>query len=300
MIWPRISDDRGEVEPEAGVGDDQHVDVAGELAREHRPLHVAARQRLDRRVGRGRLDAVAAISSAPSCASDPATATSRGWRSAACRRSGSAMFSATAHLGAVAFFSGSSGRPKTLKRSKSLPASARTAGCCTTMRPSVERPSGRTSVSTRALWPLPETPGDADDLAALPPSGSARSSAGSLHVVDGARAPASSSFGVAGRCETSCGRRARGSPVSPIISRAHLVGRHLTGLCVAPTGEPAAAQDRQGIAEGRHLAELVGDHQHRQLAALVSCSRSSPSISSASCGVSTEVGSSRIRKRWSR
>ena len=41
--------DRGEVEPEAGVGDDQHVDVAGELARQHGALHVAAREGRDRR-----------------------------------------------------------------------------------------------------------------------------------------------------------------------------------------------------------------------------------------------------------
>ena len=34
----------GEVEAEARVGDDQHVDVAGQFARQHRALHVAARQ----------------------------------------------------------------------------------------------------------------------------------------------------------------------------------------------------------------------------------------------------------------
>ena len=42
--------DGREVEAEAGIGDDQHVDVAGELARQHRALHVAAGEVADRRV----------------------------------------------------------------------------------------------------------------------------------------------------------------------------------------------------------------------------------------------------------
>ena len=37
--------DRGEIEPEAGIGGDQHLDLAAELPRQHRALHVTARQR---------------------------------------------------------------------------------------------------------------------------------------------------------------------------------------------------------------------------------------------------------------
>ena len=55
--------DGGEIEAEAGIGDDQHVDGAGEFAGEHRALHVAAGEVADRRVGRNGLDAVALMSS---------------------------------------------------------------------------------------------------------------------------------------------------------------------------------------------------------------------------------------------
>ena len=75
--------------------------------------------------------------------------------------------------------------------------------------------------------------------------------------------------------------------------RAPSVGRELADLAAA--GELAAAQHRHLVGEAHHLAELVGDHQDAQLAARRVMSRSRPSTSSASCGVSTEVGSSRIR-----
>ncbi|GCC49433.1 hypothetical protein chiPu_0033481, partial [Chiloscyllium punctatum] len=40
---------RSEVEPEAGIGGDQHFDVARQLACQHRALHVAAGERGNRR-----------------------------------------------------------------------------------------------------------------------------------------------------------------------------------------------------------------------------------------------------------
>ena len=42
-LRPNVGD-RGEVEAEAGIGDDEHVDVAGQLAREYGALHIAARE----------------------------------------------------------------------------------------------------------------------------------------------------------------------------------------------------------------------------------------------------------------
>ena len=50
--------DRGEIQPEAGIGRDQDLDLAAELARQYRALDVAARQRRDRRVRRAGLDLV--------------------------------------------------------------------------------------------------------------------------------------------------------------------------------------------------------------------------------------------------
>ena len=41
---------RGEIEPEAGISRDHHIDLATELARQHGALHVAAREIADRRV----------------------------------------------------------------------------------------------------------------------------------------------------------------------------------------------------------------------------------------------------------
>ena len=47
--------DRGEIEPEAGIGGDQHFDVAAEFPRQYRPLYAAARECRDWRVRRARL-----------------------------------------------------------------------------------------------------------------------------------------------------------------------------------------------------------------------------------------------------
>ena len=44
--------DGREIEAEAGIGDDQHVDVFREFAREHRALDIAAGEIADRRLGR--------------------------------------------------------------------------------------------------------------------------------------------------------------------------------------------------------------------------------------------------------
>ena len=50
--------DGREIQPKAGIGGDQHLDLAAEFARQHRALHVAARQCRDRRIRRAGLDLV--------------------------------------------------------------------------------------------------------------------------------------------------------------------------------------------------------------------------------------------------
>src|SRR5947208_16763448 len=50
--------DRGEIEPEAGIGSDQHLDLAAELPRQYRALHIAARECRDWRIRRAGLDLV--------------------------------------------------------------------------------------------------------------------------------------------------------------------------------------------------------------------------------------------------
>jgi hypothetical protein len=64
-------------------------------------------------------------------------------------------------------------------------------------------------------------------------------------------------------------RRAEGALAHLSIADHHpahvLDGRSL-GIALA--GQPAAPQNREMIAEGFHLAELVGDHQHGDFAAL--------------------------------
>ena len=74
----------------------------------------------------------------------------------------------------------------------------------------------------------------------------------------------------------------------------HVVGRQVGDRAVA--GELAAAQHRHLVGERHHFAEFVGDHQDGEVA-VAHHVRSIPSTSSASSGVSTEVGSSRISRR---
>ena len=50
--------DRGEIQTKTGIGGDQHLDLAAELPRQYRPLHIAARECRDRRVWRTGLDLV--------------------------------------------------------------------------------------------------------------------------------------------------------------------------------------------------------------------------------------------------
>ena len=49
---------RGEIQAEAGIGRDQHFDIAAELARQHGALHIAAGQRRDRGIRGAGLDLV--------------------------------------------------------------------------------------------------------------------------------------------------------------------------------------------------------------------------------------------------
>ena len=59
MISASSLRDRGEIEPEAGIGGDQHFDVAAEFPRQYRPLYAAARECRDWRVRRARLSHLA-------------------------------------------------------------------------------------------------------------------------------------------------------------------------------------------------------------------------------------------------
>ena len=170
------------------------------------------------------------------------------------------MFSATLMRGTVAFFSGSSGRPNTLKRSK-WPRLGSNGLPWMKMPPSV---SGfwPASTSTSALWPLPETPAmptispdltlrltRVDDRPPLPVLGAETGEVEhGLHVVVLATFGALADFRVADH---------------------HAA--HLGDACVlriAGAGQPAAPQHGEAVAEGFHLAELVADHQHGDLAAL--------------------------------
>ena len=170
------------------------------------------------------------------------------------------MFSATLMRGTVAFFSGSSGRPNTLKRSK-WPRFGSNGLPWMKMPPSV---SGfwPASTSTSALWPLPETPAMPTISPALTlrltalmtgrpsPSSAQRPARSStaLRVVVLAALGALADFGVADH------------------HAAHLGDARV--LRIARAGQPAAPQHGEAVAEGFHLAELVADHQHGDLAAL--------------------------------
>ena len=166
MIWLRISATEAKSRPKQGLATISTSTSPRKLARQHGALHVAARQRLDRRVRRGRLHPVARDQLlAPSRASGRATATSRGWRSAACRRSGRRCSRRRSSRGTVAFFSGSSGRPKTLKRSKS--AALRLERLAVDEDAAVgQRPLAGQHLDQRALA-VARNAGDADDLAGL-------------------------------------------------------------------------------------------------------------------------------------
>ena len=175
------------------------------------------------------------------------------------------MFSATVMRGTVAFFSGSSGRPNTLKRSKSSRVGSKGSP--------LDEDAGRRraarwpdSTSTSSRLAVAGDAGDADDLAGVDlqvdrverrqPVVVLGEEAGELeHDRRRARAP--------------CAWRARGSAVSPIIMRA------MSSVVSSPTLPPptvlAAPQHRDVVGEGRHLAELVGDHQDGDLLALAPC-----------------------------
>ena len=74
----------------------------------------------------------------------------------------------------------------------------------------------------------------------------------------------------------------------------HAVGTEI--LDVPLPGELAAAQDGHLVGERHHLAEFVGDHQDGELAARHHGAQHAEHLVRLA-GVSTEVGSSRMRKR---
>ena len=74
----------------------------------------------------------------------------------------------------------------------------------------------------------------------------------------------------------------------------HGLGREVLDLAAADFA--AAAQHRHTVAEAQDFAKFVRDHDDSDLLA-VRHARRRPSISSASSGVSTDVGSSRISRR---
>ncbi len=254
--------DGGEVEAEAGIGDDQHVDVAGEFAREHRALHVAAGEVADRRLGRGRLDVVARDQFARlGAASARATARSRAGPSAACRSCGRPCSRPPTWSATEAFFSGSSGRPNTLKRSKWSRFGSKFWSRISTWPSLIGR--WPESASTSSLWPLPETPGDADDLAGLDLDVEAGDRVAAL-VVLGEQARDLERHAVLRRLRS---RAAEGrTTASPIIIAA--ISRVETAPTLPPPTLRAAPEHGEVVAERLDLAELVADHRDRDLAAM--------------------------------
>ncbi len=168
-----------------------------------------------------------------------------------------------------------------------------------------DRPGGgaarRAIASASSRWPLPATPGDAEDLA-----GDARSARRRGAPADrgrGARRPRSASAArPRGRrppprraaAVTGAGRSPETS--RPTISRGEPAGRGPARRTVADG--PAAAQDRDAVGHRHDLVELVRDEDDG-----LALGRHPPhgaNSRSASCGVRTAVGSSRIRTRASR
>ena len=163
-----------------------------------------------------------------------------------------------------------------------------------------------TSASTSSRWPLPETP-------AMPRISPARTCR--LSVVHGQRAAVAhraqpvdlaarpahrrrsqlrGARGCACRAPSArARRRARPRPSSPApAAPASVLGHRGAGAPRLPR-----RSTRHVVGIGHHLAELVRDDEHGALARCARTSRTWPSTSSASCGVSTEVGSSRISRR---
>ena len=171
------------------------------------------------------------------------------------------MFSATDMFGTVAFFSGSSGRPNTLnlremvaRRLEILVVDQHLAA--------LDRPLAGKRLDQFAL-PVAGDAGDADDLAAFDLQVEVDDRLAALVALDGQarRSPASRSLGGAGT------RAAEGrTTASPIIISAISRVESTPTLPLADLG--AAPQHAEVVAERLDLAELVGDHHHRDLAAM--------------------------------
>ena len=159
MICARISADRGEVEAEAGVGDDQHVDVAGQLARQHGALHVAARQVADRASGDGRLDAIGLdelarpVAHAAALTSQPPARLSGGWSKARKRHVLGHRHARHAGVAAAAPRAGTA----TLSADLVAPCGSNALAVDEDRR-RLRRGRWPASASTSSRWPLPETP----------------------------------------------------------------------------------------------------------------------------------------------
>ena len=149
-------------------------------------------------------------------------------------------------------------------------------------------------VSASSRWPLPATPAIADDLAgAHAQRDVAQRIAAAIAVrADGPRRRARP---LAAWLRALLPRAA--STSRPTISAASDRGVASATSTVA-TVSPAA-KHRHAVGDRHHLVELVRDEDHG-LARRPPSTRSVSNSSSASCGVSTAVGSSMIRIRASR
>ena len=212
------------------------------------------------------------------------------------------MFSATLRSPTQALRSGSSGRLRTLEARGSRSRVGRVGLADHAHRAGDARPLADERLDQLALA-VARDAGDAEDLAARAPPGSGRAPR-ARRGRPSRRRPAT--------CERDRRRRIGRARARPRGLRRRLRGRACvaarrsspaparpasSSATAAPCTLAAAAQHRHLVGIGHHLAELVRDHQHRALAALRDRRARRPSTSSASCGVSTEVGSSRISRR---
>ena len=254
--------DRADVEAARRLRGDEHARVAGDLARDHDLLLVAARQRrrpacrpaaahvvlLEQRAARAR---------ACGSSEQPAGATSAG-----VRYSRSARFSASVK---------SSTRPRRWRSSAMCetpggpcpraPAPV-TSSPVDDDRARRRRPRRPVIASMSSLWPLPSTPASADDLARAHLEGRRRAPPAGR----GRRARARSRTSSTGSPGCAGGLSTRSSTSRPTISRA-------SDSSVAPSVgdrvDPLAApQHGDAVGDLEHLVELVRDEDDRRAVGL--------------------------------
>jgi hypothetical protein len=273
-----------EVEPEAGVRDDEQSDLPGQFARQHRALDVAARERGDGRVERGGLDLEGRdqrrgplrISRATARSGGPSRSGRRCGRRCSRSRSSARAGVAQRLLGQEADAEVVRLVPRgAIGRAVHPDRAPRPAGAGRSGPPSA--PSGRCPRCPRSPRPRPRD-GQAVDGDLLQPRPVARASP---------RAPAPARRGA-----RACGGRAVAS--APIIIAAMSAWLR-SDTRPEPTWRPRRRTDTSSAkaVTSRNLWVII----RTLISPLPHMARTWPSTSSASSGVSTEVGSSRIRKR---